>query len=34
MDFFSEKLGIKDIKNNFMNMINDFNNLDKDNFFN
>ena len=30
MDFFSEKLGIKDIKNNFMNMINDFNNLDKD----
>ena len=36
MDFFSEKLnlGISDIKNNFMNMINDFNNLDKDNFFN
>ena len=34
MDFLSEKLGIKDIKNNFMNMINDFNNLDKDKFFN
>ena len=34
MDFLSEKLGINDIKNNFMNMINDFNNLDKDKFFN
>ena len=38
MDFFSDKLninlGISDIKNNFMSMINDFNNLEKEGFFN